>query len=119
MRTDREHCALVLASTIKNVDPSDPFFQCLVDDALAIAPEIVKGVPRMLARARLAPRLRELSHPVLVVHGAEDPILPKAEAKRLASLLPNGRYKEVPDRGHSLNVEDPEQFAELLRHFLA
>ena len=119
MRADRDFCAAVLATTIKDVDTKGGFFQSLVDDASAIAPEIINGVPHMLSQMRMAEGLAGLQNRVLVIHGAEDTVLPKEGASHLAALLPNARYQEIPDHGHSLNIEDPERFASLVLEFLA
>jgi 3-oxoadipate enol-lactonase len=56
--------------------------------------------------------------PALVVHGAEDVIVPPENGRILAQRLPNARYVEVAGRGHNLQLEDPEPFNELVLGFL-
>jgi dipeptidyl aminopeptidase/acylaminoacyl peptidase len=55
---------------------------------------------------RLADRIRV---PLLVVHGAQDPIIPVAHSRRLVRRLRAGGqptdYREVPDAGHDPLVE--------------
>jgi 3-oxoadipate enol-lactonase len=65
-----------------------------------------------------AVEVEEISAPVLVVHGAEDVIVPTENGRILARRLPNARYVEVAGRGHNLQLEDPETFNELVLGFL-
>jgi pimeloyl-ACP methyl ester carboxylesterase len=46
-------------------------------------------------------RAAELSLPTLVVHGADDSIIPVEHGRRLAAALPAARYLEVADAGHN------------------
>jgi 3-oxoadipate enol-lactonase len=56
--------------------------------------------------------------PTLVVHGDEDLIVPVENGRMLAARLPDGRYVELPGRGHNLMLEDPETFVRLVVEFL-
>jgi 3-oxoadipate enol-lactonase len=55
----------------------------------------------------------------LVIHGADDFIIPVENGRRLAKRLPNAEYVELADRGHNLPLEDPHTFAELVLRFLS
>ena len=57
--------------------------------------------------------------PTLVVHGAEDLIVPVENGRMLARRLPNAEYVELERRGHNLPLEDPQTFARLVEDFLA
>jgi len=46
------------------------------------------------------PRLREITHPVLVASGSHDLIIPTVNAVRLAQRLPNAQLIIYPDSGH-------------------
>jgi 3-oxoadipate enol-lactonase len=59
-----------------------------------------------------------IAAPALVVHGAEDLIIPVENGRKLASRLPSANYVELPDRGHNLMLEDPETLARLVIEFL-
>ena len=52
-----------------------------------------------------AGRLREIEAPALVIHGAKDPILSLAGARKLAAGLPHARLS-VLEGGHELNRAD-------------
>lgn len=58
--------------------------------------------------------VRELRVPVLVVHGAEDKIIPAARARELAGLTSDGRYVEIEGAGHATPLEGPVKLAEAL-----
>ena len=73
--------------------------------------------PYMFSR-RLAPLLREVRTPALVLHGADDAIVPLDVARQYAEALPNARL-EVVDGGHLLEYEDPAAVAERVLTFAA
>lgn len=61
-------------------------------------------------------RLAEVSQPVLVVAGDQDPFF--APAKALAEALPHAQFLDLPNEGHLSAVRNPEFMAEV-RNFLA
>jgi pimeloyl-ACP methyl ester carboxylesterase len=56
----------------------------------------------ILASKTRIPGLRELKVPTLVVHGADDPLVPPENGKRVAAAVPGARYLEFPGAGHNL-----------------
>lgn len=58
--------------------------------------------------------LTELSMPSLLLWGEQDRVIPFAMAKDLADLSPQLHLKGLPDVGHCLYDEQPEQFNQLL-----
>ena len=57
--------------------------------------------------------------PALVVWAADDRFFPRAHGRRLAELLPRGRF-ELVERSRTFIPEDqPGRLVELLREFLA
>ena len=72
--------------------------------------------PYMFSR-RLAPLLREVRTPALIIHGAEDAIVPVDVARQYAEALPNARLDVVPDGGHLVEYEDPEAIGERIARF--
>jgi pimeloyl-ACP methyl ester carboxylesterase len=63
--------------------------------------------------------LRGIRVPTLVVHGAEDQIIPAAEAEAMHAAIPGSQILILPDSGHLLNLEQPERFNQALAAFLA
>lgn len=72
-----------------------------------------------LPRLDLAPRLREVAAPALVVAGREDPLCTVAAAERMARGLPRGRLEVLEGCGHFPWHERPAAFRGALAAFLA
>lgn len=64
------------------------------------------------------PKLPSLKVPVLTVCGAEDQGTPPAANKKIAELVPGGRYVEIPKARHFPNVEHPDVFNKIMLEWL-
>jgi pimeloyl-ACP methyl ester carboxylesterase len=64
-------------------------------------------------------RLGALRLPTLVVSGAEDVMVPPRLGRDLASRIPGARFLEIPEAGHSVNLEQQRPFNESLMAFFA
>jgi len=53
--------------------------------------------------------------PTLLLAGAEDRTIPPWVQRKIASILPNARFVEVPDSGHVVYIEKPDFFFESLK----
>jgi 3-oxoadipate enol-lactonase len=76
---------------------------------------------RQMAAARgFDPRdeLHFISVPTLIIHGVIDRLCPIEEAYTLEAAIPNAQLVELPNVGHSPNIETPESFNEALESFL-
>ncbi|MFE7264383.1 alpha/beta fold hydrolase [Streptomyces sp. NPDC057592] len=67
---------------------------------------------------RAAERLRHFDRPALVAWGAEDRMMPPETGRRLAALLPRGRYVEIPGAGTLVPMDNPSALAHELRRFM-
>ena len=67
---------------------------------------------------RIEAKLPRIRQPVLVVRGQHDPICRHAWAAEVTSLLPEGRYIEIPGVAHTLVYTSPEELAGVIRPFL-
>ena len=63
-------------------------------------------------------RLPGLRLPVLVVCGSDDAGTPAADNRRLAGLVPGGRYEEIAGARHFPNVEHPDTFNRIMLGWL-
>jgi pimeloyl-ACP methyl ester carboxylesterase len=63
--------------------------------------------------------LATFERPALILHGAEDQIIPISAAEQMQSTLPNAGLEIIPQAGHLLNLEQPQAFNAAIRGFLA
>lgn len=61
-----------------------------------------------------AARLARFDRPALVAWAAEDRMMPPEHGRRLAELLPRGRYVEIPDSRTLIPLDQPAVLAELI-----
>ncbi|MFA6030178.1 MAG: alpha/beta hydrolase [Elusimicrobiota bacterium] len=119
MASDRALTATVIGSTIRGVDPQSAFFREVVaEDACRAVRSLGTWVLESLEGLDLTEPLRSLRQQVLVLHGEHDGLLPKDDSRKLASLLPGGRFLELAGCGHCGNVEDPAELVRVLKGFL-
>jgi pimeloyl-ACP methyl ester carboxylesterase len=101
---------------------------------VATRPELVDRVRTMIAgtsnagaiHALMGMKLRpdsttllgKISIPTLVIHGAEDQVVPPDEAAAMADAIPQARFEIIQNAGHLLNMEQSEHFNRLLSGFL-
>lgn len=72
------------------------------------SPLAVAGALRgMATRADRTGDLGRITVPTLVLVGADDAVIPPAEARALASRLPHAQLVEVPEAGHLAPLENP------------
>ena len=64
------------------------------------------------------PKLPSVKVPTLTVCGADDQGTPPAANKLIASLVPGGRYEEIPAARHFPNVERAEIFNRIMMEWL-
>jgi 3-oxoadipate enol-lactonase len=68
----------------------------------------VNNQMRAIAGWSGASRLARIEAPTVVIHGADDPLIPVGNGMRLAQLIPNARYVELPGVGHIVPFEAPD-----------
>lgn len=76
------------------------------------------GAPFM-SNPKLERRLHRVSAPTLVLWPEQDRIVPRAHAERYAERIPGARLETLPDCGHALYFERPEDVAGAVSRFLA
>jgi 3-oxoadipate enol-lactonase len=63
--------------------------------------------------------IEEIAVPTLVVHGDADRVVPVENGRELARRIPGAEVRELPGRGHVLNLEAPEEFNRIVLDFLS
>jgi len=71
-----------------------------------------------LARLDLAPVLKLIRNPTLVMAGALDQTTPPALARELAGGIAGATFIEIPGCGHCPQIEDPRAFVDAVNGFL-
>ena len=82
----------------------------------------VNGYTAQLAAASahdLSARLQEISAPTLVLHGAEDVLVPPANGDNLARAIPGARLRPLEHAAHIYTTDEPEADREVLDFLLA
>jgi pimeloyl-ACP methyl ester carboxylesterase len=67
---------------------------------------------------RLAPSLRQLDRPALVLWGAHDPFVPVEQAERQRESFPSAEVVVLEDSGHYVHLDDPGGTAQVVVPFL-
>jgi pimeloyl-ACP methyl ester carboxylesterase len=62
--------------------------------------------------------LKEVLAPTLILHGADDQIIPVKEAEAMHRAVSHSDLELIPNAGHLLNLEQPEMFNHAVRFFL-
>jgi poly(3-hydroxyalkanoate) depolymerase len=64
------------------------------------------------------PFLNRLKTETLVISGDDDPLIPLANPRYLASRIPNAKLEIVPDAGHLMLCDDAPHLAQRIRKFI-
>ena len=88
------------------------------DTVAATTPAGYLGCSAAIMNFDFTAQLPALRVPTLVVCGANDPGTPASENRRLAGLVPGGRYEEIANARHFPNVERPEAFNRIMMGWL-
>lgn len=116
---DREHALKVAGEVYGGVFRRDP---AAVEETLAHVRFSSRGGYYMQLAAAFGwtslPWLWALSQPTLIMAGADDPLVPIANAHLLQWLIPDARLAIV-DCGHLFLVTRPEESARIVESFLA
>lgn len=99
---------------------SDPELVAFVEEMMnATSVEgAVGALQAMKDRPDSTPTLGEIDVPVLIIHGADDQIVPVAEAEAMHDAIPDSHLVVIPDAGHLPNLEQPDAFNDAVIDFL-
>ena len=73
------------------------------------------AIPKINATARL----KEITCPILVIVGADDPATPVAMAREIQDNAPGSQLVVLPQAAHLANLEQPAGFTRALQDFLS
>jgi pimeloyl-ACP methyl ester carboxylesterase len=119
MKSDKDLVGVVMNSTIYgNNAESDYFKNVVVEDAFHAVKSVGHLVLKALDGLDTRPMMAKITHPVLVLHGEHDTLLPMKDSEEMAALIKNAQFKVIQGQGHCTNVESPEKFVGLAQEFL-
>lgn len=84
---------------------------------LPATPQVLREGLEELASADLRAVAERITQPVLLVHGAVDPLMPQAAARRLADLLIDARIEVFEGSAHAPFASDPARFVAAVNRF--
>jgi 3-oxoadipate enol-lactonase len=90
----------------------------LRDTVVGTTPQGYLGCAAAILDFDFVARLPSLKLPVLVICGEEDAGTPASENRRIAGLVPGGRYEEIAGMRHFPNVEAPDRFNQIMLSWL-
>lgn len=79
---------------------------------------IVGALMGMKERPDSTPTLAQIDRPTLILHGADDQLIPPKEAEAMQAAIKNSKLQILPEAGHLLNLEQPGLFNQALRDFV-
>jgi 3-oxoadipate enol-lactonase len=84
-------------------------------DMIAATPAVgYAACCEVLAKTDLRQHLPSIAAPSLVIAGAEDPAVSRAQAEELAGGIPGSRLEVVEDAAHLASVERPDEVTRLM-----
>lgn len=107
---------LLTADTMENDDEIVEFVKEIMEGASVEG--VIGALQAMRDRPDSTPTLADIDVPTLIIHGAEDALIPSAEAEAMNAAIPDSRLVIVPDAGHMPNLEQPDIFNDAMIDFL-
>lgn len=79
---------------------------------------IVGALTALRDRPDSTPTLATIDRPCLIVHGADDQIIPLQEARSMQAAIRGSHLEIIQAAGHLVNLEQPEIFNKALESFI-
>ncbi len=114
-KTNRDMIKTAIAAMVPTCKDED-ILNLLADEAMLMNKLSYAGNPRALARADYSAEASKFKGPVLFIRGALDPLITEDMGRQTARAF-DGDYREISHVGHSLMIEDPALFMEILVEF--
>lgn len=109
-----------LKEALKGTAPTysyDQFFDQLVEEAFTASKQVFEGNIKALAEMDLSGKLSQIAVPTLLIWGELDNWSPLDGVQKIHQAIEGSLLEVVPGVGHSLNVENPSRFVDLVTNF--
>jgi 3-oxoadipate enol-lactonase len=80
---------------------------------------MVSALMGMKSRPDSMPTLEKIAVPTMVLHGADDQIIPTSEAEVMHAAVKGSDLEIIPNAGHLPNLEQPQLFDQAVEEFLS
>lgn len=80
---------------------------------------MVSALKGMKTRPDSTPTLGQIKVPTLIIHGADDQIIPLSDSEAMHTAISDSRLELIPDAGHLLNLEQAQLFNRAVESFLS
>jgi pimeloyl-ACP methyl ester carboxylesterase len=99
--------------------PVDRAYLAYADPEVAAVPlHVWRSVLRELTDSSTAALAADIKAPTLILSGGKDSLFPPEHHRALVRALPRAKAKVLPDLGHNLILERPEEVGPAIRDFL-
>ncbi len=96
------------------------FFNTVLSETAKVPARVWKNIFRLLETDNHTYYLKDITAPVLVIWGTQDPIFSQADQDALLAALPSGaQFEAFQGAGHNVQWEQPQQVASAIQTFLA
>jgi len=80
---------------------------------------MVSALKGMKTRPDSTPTLGQIKVPTLIIHGADDQIIPLSDSEAMHTAISDSRLEVIPDAGHLPNLEQAQLFNRAVERFLS
>jgi pimeloyl-ACP methyl ester carboxylesterase len=80
-------------------------------------PNVIADDFELTGKVDLRGRLKDITTPTLIVHGADD-VIPLPSAQYLHENIKGSQLKIIPDAGHLVMIEKPNEFNKIILEFI-
>ncbi|SLN73549.1 alpha/beta fold hydrolase [Roseisalinus antarcticus] len=108
----------ICVSRPDRLDPCQRNAMAAASETLGLA-AFETQIAAVMARLDSRPDLARCTHPVLIVTGDEDRVVPTGDSHEMHALLPGSRLVTFPDCGHCPPLERTEEMRDLLIDWFA
>jgi 2-hydroxy-6-oxonona-2,4-dienedioate hydrolase len=100
--------------------PREPFslIPIAVKDYFSAGFRRISKTLRFSLDDRFEDKLPRIEVPTLVVRGSNDSVVSEEWTKRIAEILPQGKFASIEGAAHAVNYNSPEKFAGVIKEFL-
>ncbi len=104
------------STIIKPVAPS--FIDTVVNESSKLPGYVWKAIAKETLHSNLAPQLKRINVPTLILWGNKDSFCRKQDVEQLLSAIPHAKLIEYDGTGHAIHWEEPVKFVEDIDDFI-